>query len=253
MSKSHEEQTNQEIIYGKHAVLEALSGDSSINKFYLQNGLNKNRINDILNMVNKRHIVISEVPKTKLDELTSNGNHQGVAVSVPPVAYQTLDDCFTLAKERGEEPFFLILDGIEDPHNLGSIIRTADAVGVHGISIPKRRAVGLTNIVAKTSTGAIEHVPVVRVTNLSQTMDQLKEKGLWIFATAMDGEDMRDWNSQGPIALIIGNEGQGVSEKLLKNADGTVTIPMVGHVQSLNASVATAVLAYEVARHRIPK
>ena len=204
-------------------------------------------------MVKKRHIVISEVPKTKLDELTSNGNHQGVAVSVPPVAYQTLDDCFTLVKERGEEPFFLILDGIEDPHNLRSIIRTADAVGVHAIIIPKRRAVGLTNVVAKTSTGAIEHVPVVRVTNLSQTMDQLKEKGLWIFATAMDGEDMRDWNSQGPIALIIGNEGQGVSEKLLKNADGTVTIPMVGHVQSLNASVATAVLAYEVARHRIPK
>lgn len=253
MSKPRDEQENQEIIYGKHAVLEALSGESSINKFYLQNGLNKQRITDILNMVKKRHIVISEVPKTKLDELTSNGNHQGVAVSVPPVAYQTLNDCFALAEERGEEPFFLILDGIEDPHNLGSIIRTADAVGVHGIIIPKRRAVSLTNVVAKTSTGAIEHVPVVRVTNLSQTMDQLKEKGLWIFATAMDGEDMRDWNSQGPIALIIGNEGQGVSENLLKNADGTVTIPMVGHVQSLNASVATAVLAYEAARHRIPK
>ncbi len=242
-----------EIIYGKHAVLELLRNDGTINKFYLQNGLKSDKIKDILYMVKKRNIVISEVPKEKLDKLTNNGNHQGVALSVPPIPYQTLEDCFALAQQRNEDPFFLILDGIEDPHNLGSIIRTADATGVHGIIIPKRRAVGLTNVVAKTSTGAIEHVPVVRVTNLSQTISQLKEKGLWIFATAMDGEDMRDWNSKGPIALIIGNEGQGVSDNLLKNADGIVTIPMVGHVQSLNASVATAVLAYEVARHRIEK
>ena len=132
-------------------------------------------------------------------------------------------------------------------------IITADAVGVHGIIIPKRRAVGLTGVVAKTSTGAIEHVPVIRVTNLSQTITELKERGVWIFATAMEGEDMRTWNSEGAIALVIGNEGQGVSQNILKNADGTVTIPMIGHVQSLNASVATAILAYEVARHRIPK
>ncbi|MBG9982449.1 23S rRNA (guanosine(2251)-2'-O)-methyltransferase RlmB [Aerococcaceae bacterium DSM 111020] len=244
---------NSEIIYGKHAVLELLMNDNDVNKFYVQNGLKRDRIKDILDMVKKRNIVISEVPKEKIDALTNNGNHQGVAVSVPPIPYQSLSDCFALAKQREEDPFFLILDGIEDPHNLGSIIRTADATGVHGIIIPKRRAVGLTNVVAKTSTGAIEHVPIVRVTNLSQTISQLKEKGLWVFATAMNGEDMRDWNSKGPIALIIGNEGQGVSDNLLKNADGIVTIPMVGHVQSLNASVATAVLAYEVARHRMKK
>ena len=230
-----------------------MESKSQINKLFLQKGISGPAITDILNLVKQQGIVFQEVPKSKLDDMTDNANHQGVVATVPPFEYSTLNDAFDLAESQEVPPFFLILDGIEDPHNLGSIIRTADAVGVHGIIIPKRRAVGLTGVVAKTSTGAIEHVPVIRVTNLSQTITELKERGVWIFATAMEGEDMRTWNSEGAIALVIGNEGQGVSQNILKNADGTVTIPMIGHVQSLNASVATAILAYEVARHRIPK
>lgn len=244
---------NSEFQYGKHVILTLLESKSQINKLFLQKGIAGPAITDIVDLVKQQGIVLTEVPKSKLDEMTQNANHQGVVAAVPPYEYSSLEDAFILADSRQEDPFFLILDGIEDPHNLGSIIRTADAVGVHGIIIPKRRAVGITGIVAKTSTGAIEHVPIIRVTNLSQTIETLKERGIWIFATAMEGEDMRQWNSQGPIALVIGNEGQGVSQNILKNADGTVTIPMVGKVQSLNASVATAILAYEVARHRIPK
>lgn len=244
---------DSEFQYGKHVILTLLESKSQINKLFLQKGISGQAITDILDLVKQQGIVFTEVPKSKLDEMTQNANHQGVVAAVPPYDYSNLEDAFALAESQGVDPFFLILDGIEDPHNLGSIIRTADAAGVHGIIIPKRRAVGITGVVAKTSTGAIEHVPIIRVTNLSQTIETLKERGIWIFATAMEGEDMRQWNSQGPIALVIGNEGQGVSQNVLKNADGTVTIPMVGHVQSLNASVATAVLVYEVARHRIPK
>lgn len=241
-----------EFIYGKHPIMHLLESKGQVNKLFIQKGLSGKIINDILVLVKQQGIVYQEVPKAKLDDLTQGANHQGLVATIPPYEYASLEDAFQLAQDKGQEPFFLILDGIEDPHNLGSIIRTADAAGVHGIIIPKRRAVGLTGIVAKTSAGAIEHLPVVRVTNLSQTISQLKERGIWVFATAMEGEDMRQWNSQGPIALVIGNEGQGVSQNILKLADGTVTIPMVGNVQSLNASVAAAVLVYEVARHRIP-
>lgn len=244
---------DSEFQYGKHVIINLLESDSQVNKLFLQKGISGQAITDILALVKQRGIVFTEVPKSKLDEMTNNANHQGVVATVPPFDYSTVEDAFKLAESQNVPPFFLILDGIEDPHNLGSIIRTADAAGVHGIIIPKRRAVGITGVVAKTSTGAIEHVPVIRVTNLSQTITDLKERGVWVFATAMEGEDMRHWNSAGAIALVIGNEGQGVSQNILKNADGTVTIPMVGHVQSLNASVATAVLVYEVARHRIPK
>lgn len=242
---------NEEIIFGKHAVRSYLQENNEINKILFQKPLQYSNFRDILHMVKQQGIVYQEVPKAKLDDLTSDANHQGVVALIPPHDYASMEDIFALAEERQEDPFVLILDGIEDPHNLGSIIRTADAVGVHGVIIPKRRASGLTGIVAKTSTGAINHVPVVRVTNLSQAIDQLKAAGVWVFATAMDGEDMRQWNTEGPIAVIIGNEGQGVSQKLIAASDGLVTIPMVGHVQSLNASVATAVISYEIARHRI--
>lgn len=253
-SKNNEEiSQDSEFQYGKHVIINLLESESQVNKVFLQKGIAGPAITDILKLVKQQGIVFQEVPKSKLDDMTDNANHQGVVATVPPFDYSTINDAFQLAESQGVTPFFLILDGIEDPHNLGSIIRTADAAGVHGIIIPKRRAVGITGVVAKTSTGAIEHVPVIRVTNLSQAITELKERGVWIFATAMEGEDMRTWNSEGAIALVIGNEGQGVSQNILKNADGTVTIPMVGHVQSLNASVATAVLVYEVARHRIPK
>lgn len=246
-----EEKTSDDFIFGKHSVLSHLESGKQVNKLFIQKAITGPQIESILQLAKERGIVYQEVPKSKLDELSQEGTHQGVVLSLPAFDYADLDNIFDLAGERDQDPFVLVLDGIEDPHNLGSILRTADAVGVHGVIIPKRRSVGLTGIVAKTSTGAIDHVPVVRVTNLAQTLQTLKDRGLWIFATDMAGEDMRQWNSQGPIALVIGNEGQGVSELVKKSADGIVTIPMVGHVQSLNASVAAAVLMYEVARQRI--
>ena len=243
---------DQEIVYGKH-VADLMIEKNKINKVFVQKGFSNDRIKGMIDKAKHEGIVCQEVPKSKLDELTQGANHQGIVVTVPPYEYSTLADCFQNADQAGEPLFLLILDGIEDPHNLGSIIRTADAVGVHGIILPKRRAVGLTGVVAKTSTGALEHVPIVRVTNLVQTIEELKKQGVWVFATDMAGEDMRQWNSEGSIAIIIGNEGSGVSPVVKAAADGIVTIPMVGHVQSLNASVAAAILMYEVGRHRMPQ
>lgn len=240
-----------EILFGRHVILKILQDEKQINKLFIQKASTGPAIQDILNLAKSQRVVIQEVPKTKLDEITNYQNHQGVVAALPPFDYQNLEDCFELAESRSETPFFIILDGIEDPHNLGSIIRTAEATGVHGVIIPKRRATGLTGVVAKTSAGSIENVPVVRVTNITQTIEKLKEKGVWVFATAMAGEDMRKWNSSGAIAIVIGNEGQGVSPKVIDACDGIVTIPMTGQIQSLNASVAAGVLMYEVARNRL--
>ncbi|EKQ08471.1 TrmH family tRNA/rRNA methyltransferase [Lacticaseibacillus paracasei] len=188
---------------------------------------------------------MSTAPKQKLDLMSDQGNHQGVLLAMTPYAYATLDDLFKNAADKGEDPFFLLLDNLEDPHNLGSILRTADASGVHGVIIPKHRAVGLTSAVAKVSTGAIEYVPVARVTNLAQTIKTLKERGMWVFGTAMDGQDYRKWDAKGSTALVIGNEGKGISPGVAKLMDATIAIPMVGHVQSLNASVAAGILMYQ--------
>lgn len=242
---------DSQVLYGKHVILTLLQEQKQINKIFLQKSLSISNINSILKLVNEQGIVYQEVPKSKLDELTHGENHQGIVATIPAYQYQELEDALALANKRSQDPFLLILDGIEDPHNLGSILRTADAAGVHGIIIPKRRSVGLTGVVAKTSTGAIEHVPVIRVANLSQMIYTLKDMGIWVFSTDIDGEDMRTWNGSGPIALVIGNEGKGVSHNIKKISDGIVRIPMVGHVQSLNASVAASILMYEVARHRI--
>ena len=251
IENNQEVSSQEEIIFGKHPVMETLKKNKGINKLFYQKGLADSKISSIIELVKNHGGIFQEVPKSKLDELTQGANHQGLVLTVPPFDYQTIEDCLALAESKGQPPFLLILDGIEDPHNLGSILRTADAFGVHGIIIPKRRAVGLTGIVAKTSTGAIEHVPVVRVANIAQTIELLQNQGVWVFATDMAGEDVRQWNSQGPLAIVIGNEGQGVSPLVKQKADGIVTIPMVGHVQSLNASVAAGVLVYEVARHRM--
>ena len=251
IENNQEVSSQEEIIFGKHSVMETLKKNKGINKLFYQKGLADSKISSIIELVKNHGGIFQEVPKSKLDELTQGANHQGLVLTVPPFDYQTIEDCLALAESKGQPPFLLILDGIEDPHNLGSILRTADAFGVHGIIIPKRRAVGLTGIVAKTSTGAIEHVPVVRVANIAQTIELLQNQGVWVFATDMAGEDVRQWNSQGPLAIVIGNEGQGVSPLVKQKADGIVTIPMVGHVQSLNASVAAGVLVYEVARHRM--
>lgn len=233
-----------EFVYGHHASVEALKGTTEINKVWLQTGLADTLHQEIIALAKKRGLVIQDAPKSKLDELVDGQNHQGIVLSISAYAYATIDDLFKKAEEAGEQPFFLILDSIEDPHNLGSILRTADAAGVHGIIIPKRRAVQLTATVAKTSTGAIEHVPVARVTNLVQTVEQLKERGLWIFGTDMNGTDYRQWDARGAVALIIGNEGKGIAQLLKKSVDEMLTIPMVGHVQSLNASVAASLLIY---------
>lgn len=241
---------SDDFVIGKHAVLETLKSDRDINKLFLQEGIGGGKIGEIVEAAKERRIQIQSVPKAKLDLLSNNGVHQGVMVATAAYQYSTLDDLFEAAKEKGEDPFFLILDGVEDPHNLGSILRTADASGCHGIIIPKRRAVGLTGTVAKASTGAIEHVPVVRVTNLSQTIADLKEKGVWIYATDMEGQDYADWDASLPLALIIGNEGKGISRLLKESADGLLTIPMVGNVQSLNAGVAAGLMMYEVLRKR---
>ncbi len=219
-----------------------MSGQT-INKVFIQAGLKADALNEIIKLAKKQNLIISQVPKSKLDLLADRQNHQGVVLAVAAYEYAELDDLFAAAKAKDEAPFFLILDGIEDPHN--SIMRTADAAGVHGIIIPKRRAVQLTATVAKTSTGAIEYVPVVRVTNLAQTIAELKERGLWIFGTDMAGQDYRTWDANGPTALVIGNEGKGISPLIKKACDGMLTIPMVGHVQSLNASVAASLLIYQ--------
>lgn len=241
-----------EFVYGHHASVESLKSTQEINKVWLQTGLQDKIRNEITQLAKKKKLVIQQAPKSKLDELTDGGNHQGVVLSVAAFEYASIDDLFEQADKKGEAPFFVILDGIEDPHNLGSILRTADAAGVHGIIIPKRRAVQLTATVAKTSTGAIEHVPVARVTNLVNIVEELKKRNVWVFGTDMAGDDYRRWDANGAVALIIGNEGRGISPLLKKKVDGMVTIPMVGHVQSLNASVAASLLIYQGYNSRNP-
>lgn len=241
-----------EFVYGHHASVESLRSTQEINKVWLQTGLQDKIRNEITQLAKKKKLVIQQAPKSKLDELTDGGNHQGVVLSVAAFEYASIDDLFDQADKKGEAPFFVILDGIEDPHNLGSILRTADAAGVHGIIIPKRRAVQLTATVAKTSTGAIEHVPVARVTNLVNVVEELKKRNVWVFGADMAGDDYRRWDANGAVALIIGNEGRGISPLLKKKVDGMVTIPMVGHVQSLNASVAASLLIYQGYNSRNP-
>jgi 23S rRNA (guanosine2251-2'-O)-methyltransferase len=197
-------------------------------------------------------VLVQYVPKKKLDQMVE-GTHQGVVAQVAAYRYYEVDDLFARASEKGEPPFFLILDELEDPHNLGSIMRTADAVGAHGIIIPKRRSVGLTATVAKASTGAIEHIPVARVTNLARTIDELKERGVWIVGTdAKAKDDYRSFDGTMPLALVIGSEGKGISRLILEKCDFLLRLPMRGHVTSLNASVAASLLMYEVYRKRYP-
>ena len=240
---------NTDLIYGLHAVTEALNGDL-VNKLYVQEDLRGKNVEKIKELARIKKVNISWTPKTELNKLTENGVHQGFMARVSEFAYA---DLATLLPELAEkaEATILILDELTDPHNLGSIARTADATGVDAIIIPKHRAVGITPTAVKASTGALQHVPVVRVTNLSQTLDKLKSAGFWIFGTDMDGTVCSKWNTKGKIALIIGNEGHGIGQNLKKQVDEMITIPMVGHVQSLNASVAASILMYEVFRNRL--
>lgn len=250
MKTNQSEFAEDEMVYGRNPVLETLRSERDVNKLFVQDGLTDNKLAKVVNEAKKRKVQLSFVPKTKLDHLSDGGNHQGVVLASSPVNYATIDDLFKRAEEKNEAPFFLLLDGIEDPHNLGSILRSADASGVHGVIIPKRRAVGLTSTVAKASAGAIEHALVARVTNMVQTIDELKDHGLWIFGTDMKGKDYRYWDVSSPVGLVIGNEGKGISRLVKEKVDETLAIPMVGNVQSLNAGVASGLLMYEVYRKR---
>ena len=239
-----------DFVFGRHAVVEALQTPDRVNRVFIQEGTSGRDAAKVIELAREKGIQVQTVPKTKIEDLVGNAVHQGLVASIAAYEYADLEDVFKKAEEKGEDPFIVILDGVEDPHNLGSILRTADATGVHGIIIPKRRSASLTATVAKASTGAIEHVPVVRVTNLTQTIEQLKARGIWVFGTDMDGTDYRKWNTSGPLAIVMGNEGKGVSRIVKESVDEMVTIPMVGHVQSLNASVASALMMYEVFRNR---
>ena len=239
-----------DFVFGRHAVVEALQTPDRVNRVFIQEGTSGRDAAKVIELAREKGIQVQSVPKTKIEDLVGNAVHQGLVASIAAYEYADLEDVFKKAEEKGEDPFIVILDGVEDPHNLGSILRTADATGVHGIIIPKRRSASLTATVAKASTGAIEHVPVVRVTNLTQTIEQLKARGIWVFGTDMNGTDYRKWNTSGPLAIVMGNEGKGVSRIVKESVDEMVTIPMVGHVQSLNASVASALMMYEVFRNR---
>lgn len=238
------------VIVGRHAVKEAIVSGHTINKVLIQDTVKKGQINDILKKANSNKIIVQAVPKSKLDGL-SDAPHQGVAAYIAPYEYADFDAFLVQQKDNEKLSTVLILDGLEDPHNLGSILRTADASGVDGIIIPKRRSVALTQTVAKASTGAIEHVPVMRVTNLANTIETLKEHGYWVVGTeAENSTDYREMDAGMPLAIVIGSEGQGMSRLTKDKCDFYINIPMVGHVNSLNASVAASLMMYEVYRKR---
>ncbi|MDQ0220535.1 23S rRNA (guanosine(2251)-2'-O)-methyltransferase RlmB [Peribacillus cavernae] len=243
---------SEEFIIGRNPVLEALRSEREINKIWIAEGSQKGQMQQIIGIAKERQVLLQFVPKKKVDQM-SDGNHQGVIAQVAAYSYAELDDLFARAEERNEAPFFLLLDEIEDPHNLGSIMRTADAVGAHGIIIPKRRAVGLTATVAKLSTGAIEYIPVVRVTNMARAIDEMKERGVWIVGTDAKGsDDYRSMDGSMPIGLVIGSEGKGMGRLIKDKCDFLIRLPMAGMISSLNASVAAGLLMYEVYRKRHP-
>ncbi|MCF6095178.1 23S rRNA (guanosine(2251)-2'-O)-methyltransferase RlmB [Microaerobacter geothermalis] len=240
-------------IMGKNPVIEALKSNHPINKIWISEGSGKGQMQTVIQLAKERGIVVQAVPKRKLDQWSEGNNHQGVMASIAAYEYADFDALLEQVTAKETFPFFLILDEIADPHNLGSMIRTADVVGAHGVIIPKRRAVGLTSTVAKASAGAIQYVPVTRVTNIAQTLDRLKENGLWIVGADAGGDkDYREIDYNMPLALVIGSEGKGISQLNQKKCDILVRLPMKGHVNSLNASVAAAILMYEVFNKRSP-
>ena len=251
MQENREQGTETFVIEGRNAVLEAFRSGRTIDKIYVLDGCQDGPVRTIVREAKKHGSLINFVTKERLSQLSETGKHQGVIAHAAAYEDSTIDDMLKLAEERGEAPFLILLDNIEDPHNLGAIIRTANLAGAHGVIIPKRRAVGLTATVAKTSAGALNYTPVAKVTNLVKTMEELKEKGLWFVCADMDGEQMYDLNLTGPIGLVIGNEGEGVGRLVKENCDFVAGIPMKGQINSLNASVAAGVLAYEIVRQRI--
>lgn len=238
-------------IEGRNAVTEAFRSGKTIDKLYVLDGCHDGAVNTIKSLARKQDTIVNYVTKERLDQMSSTGKHQGVIAQAAAYEYAEVEDILQLAKEKGEPPFIFLLDELEDPHNLGAIIRTANLCGAHGVIIPKRRAVGLTATVVKASAGAINYTPVAKVTNIAKTIEELKEEGIWFVCADMDGEVMYRHNLTGPIGLVIGNEGSGVSRLVKEKCDYIASIPMKGDIDSLNASVAAGVLAYEIVRQRI--
>ena len=242
-----------EQIEGRNAVLEAFRSGKCVDKLFILDGCQDGPVRTIAREARKTDTIINYVSKERLDQLSETRAHQGVIAQVAAYEYSTVDEILARAEEKGEAPFLILLDNVEDPHNLGAIIRTANLAGAHGVIIPKRRAVGLTSTVANTSAGAIKYTPVAKVTNIVRTIEELKEKGIWFVCADMGGEIMYDLDLTGPMGLVIGNEGEGVSRLVREACDFTASIPMKGDIDSLNASVAAGVLAYEIVRQRLVK
>lgn len=246
-----ETKSQEFIIEGRNPVLEAFRSGKTIDRVYIQDGCQDGPVLTIKREARKQDTIIKYVDRERLDQMSETGKHQGVIACAAAYKYAELEDLFARAREKQEEPFFFLLDNIEDPHNLGAIIRTANLAGAHGVIIPKNRAVGLTAAVARTSAGALNYTPVAKVTNLAQTIEDLKKRGLWFVCADMDGTCMYDLNLKGPVGLVIGSEGEGVGRLVREKCDMAAAIPMKGDIDSLNASVAAGVLAYEIVRQRI--
>lgn len=238
-------------IEGRNAVMEAFRAGKTIDKLFVLDGCQDGPVRSIIREAKKHDTIINYVAKERLDQISETGKHQGVIAFAAAYEYAQVEDILALAEKKGEPPFIFLLDNIEDPHNLGAIIRTANLAGAHGVIIPKRRAAGLTATVAKTSAGALNYTPVAKVTNLGQTIEELKKKGMWFVCADMDGETMYRLDLKGPIGMVIGNEGEGVSRLVKEKCDLVASIPMKGDIDSLNASVAAGVLAYEIVRQRM--
>ncbi len=241
---------DEQMIEGRNAVLEAFRSGKTIDKLYVLDGCGDGPIRSIVREAKKHDTIINYVKKERLDQISETKKHQGVIAAVAAYEYSSIEDIFELAEKKGESPFIFILDGIEDPHNLGAIIRTANQAGAHGVIIPKRRAAGLTAVVAKTSAGALNYTPVVKVTNIAKTIEELKKRNMWFVCADMDGEVMYNVDMKGSIGLVIGNEGNGVSRVVKEGCDFMASIPMKGDIDSLNASVAAGILAFEIVRQR---
>lgn len=241
----------ESMIEGRNAVIEAFRSGKTIDKIYILDGCQDGPMSTIRREAKKHGTLVKYVEKDRLDQLSSTGKHQGVIAYAAAYTYAEVEDMLKSAREKNEDPFLILLDGIEDPHNLGAIIRTANQAGAHGVIIPKNRAVGLTAVVARTSAGALNYTPVAKVTNLSKTIEELKKEGMWFVCADMEGTRMYDLNLKGSIGLVIGGEGEGVSRLVKESCDMTAAIPMKGEIDSLNASVAAGVLAYEIVRQRL--
>lgn len=248
------EEIREDLVLGRNAVIEALKSNTTIEYISVAKGDLEGSIKVVLGLAKEKNVIVKEVDRRNLDQMCGGASHQGVIAKVTPFKYSEVTDIINRAKRKGENPFIVILDEIEDPHNLGSIIRTAELCGVHGIIIPKRRNVGVTPTVYKCSAGAIEHMRIAKVTNINATIDQLKEEGIWIYGADIDGKDFSyNTNFSGPCALVIGSEGRGISKLTLKKCDVLVKIPMIGKINSLNASVAGGIMMYEVLKGRLTK